>query len=266
MIGVVGVVGFLAVFSVMNKNKVSFPGRAGISPSSPVTYTGSVVLRQNGPVAVGKEQPFQIIGDSQGKPVVSYDIVVAYDPAQYTFTSAVSQDPQFQVFTVKDPGMIILTGTRKIGSSAATVWNGSPIASLVFTPKQASVQPISLVSQRGREKTQFVSTNSLAYYPSPQTPVTPPSPQAKTLILPLHRATKIPGTSTFAELTNLTIPGNDCRDCMTTAVVVFTEGDKQQQIQYRTGGFAGYKDVEGNAFGTAYKVIDFRNGSIVVSY
>lgn len=155
-------VGFLAIliFSITGLILTKKEKTEIIPVTTMVKIMPTATAKTQGSISLLKvdETTFAVYADSAGLDIVGYDILIDFDSSKADIDSVVSADPNFSIFKTEKPGLLIITGTKKLIVKEPTVFAKTKI----LTIKGA---PVSIVSQSGKEITKFVDSVSKIYHP-----------------------------------------------------------------------------------------------------
>ncbi len=130
------------------------------------TVSLSVVNASNEKVASGVPFTIQINGNSEGKDVVGFDLLLSYDKNAFTYQSSKTPLSGFQLFPVQRGNHVTLTGTKAPGVNTPTVLNSDALATATFVPNQKGTYTFSLVSKEGKETTKMVDNTTHVMRPA----------------------------------------------------------------------------------------------------
>lgn len=128
------------------------------------TLTLNVQDEQNVSPAVNSEFRVYFEGNSSGKNIVGYDIVLNYDPQVFEFVRAESLLNSFKVHAFDKNDYLILTGVRSLSSEPVPLTDTKMI-SLVFKAKISGPQNLSPVRLFENDKTDFITDKTAILYP-----------------------------------------------------------------------------------------------------
>jgi hypothetical protein len=77
---------------------------------------------------------------------------------------------------------------------------------------------------------------------------------------------ELPGTPIRLAIALLQLPGDDCRDCITTATVDVVNNSSKITLIYTSGGFTGQEPKPQNAFGYQFTLESITESSVTLSY
>ncbi len=103
-----------------------------------------------------KELQIDLIASSETRPIVGYDVVVAYDSDYIDILSAQSLISDFNSYTSKKKDQYAVTGAKKLTSSDPIVFDHISILRFTVLPKKKGTVSLKVVSQLGAEKSQMV--------------------------------------------------------------------------------------------------------------
>lgn len=87
--------------------------------------------------AAGADVYVTLSGSSAGIPISGYDGVISYNPDVLTFVESTNNMADYDIFTAKKDGSIILTGSLKLTTPSALPLQDSILATAHFSAKQA---------------------------------------------------------------------------------------------------------------------------------
>lgn len=108
---------------------------------------------------VGAPLAVTLTGNSQGADISGYDILFGYDPAIIEVVSVESLHPDFQIFTFDKDTHTTITGVKNLQQTATTVFQGEELLRITVQPKEKVNTPLTVYTERGNERTQFVDSN-----------------------------------------------------------------------------------------------------------
>lgn len=114
---------------------------------------------------VGQLINLQVFGDSVGEDIVSFDVIVEYDKSAFATPVIVTNLPQYIIVTSERDDYISITAAQSPGSDERSVFEESEVLNMTFNPLKIGKYTISIVSNKGEEATQFVSTSSQPLLP-----------------------------------------------------------------------------------------------------
>lgn len=133
-----------------------------------VTTVGTVSLKEKTPGStykVGAPVRVVVVGNSNGNDVVGYDLLVQYDVKNFTVGATTSLQQGFTLFKRMSNGVVSLTGIKNPSNTQVSAWDNTSVAEIELLPKQTGTQTVSIISQKGKEKTQYVDSQSAVYRP-----------------------------------------------------------------------------------------------------
>jgi hypothetical protein len=139
---------------------------ADVSPQPVRSGTMKVVPEKSGSYTVGKEVAVFVTGDSQGKDVVGYDILLTYDPNILSVPVVTSSDTSFQVTSfTKKKGFVSITGTKTANNQSTNVFKNTQLVKLVFNATKKGTVNVAIKQQVNKEQTKFVDATFQHLYP-----------------------------------------------------------------------------------------------------
>lgn len=165
----VGIV-FLLIRSAKERSKT--PG--GVSsevtiPSLvPVPKSGKISLRIVGGEirhAIGDYLTLEVAADSEGADIAGYDIIFQYDKKAFELVSSESQIADFQLYKFIAPGLLTITGAKRLSSANSNIWTGQNIVKITLKPLRVGKFGFSLLPTAGHDKTQMVDSQTKVHQP-----------------------------------------------------------------------------------------------------
>jgi hypothetical protein len=102
---------------------------------------------------------------SNGKNVSGFDWLIRYDSSAFSLEQVIPLNKGFNLFSFKEKNMIIINGSKKVGSEMETVLSNTVVAELVFKPLSKGQYNFSLLEEAGKERTQLVDSNTRILFP-----------------------------------------------------------------------------------------------------
>ncbi len=144
----------------MNENTSIEPTKVPVGGSFNFTTAATTVK-------AGQNTLVTIKGDSEGKSIVGFDILITYDPESVRINQVVSKNAEFQISSfTKKLGQISVTGTKTSGNSLAAILNASDLVTISVTPLRAGPLGLELKENIGNEKTKFIDQDYQEYTPN----------------------------------------------------------------------------------------------------
>jgi len=138
------------------------------SPAPVETTFGSMTLKSEDGASrhsVTDYLRFAVIVDSSDIDVVGYDCLIGFDEKSFEVIQAESDLTDFNLFKTKGDNRLTITGIKKLNVTTANKLNNNKIITLTLKPLKTGKFNFSLLPEAGKEKTQFVDTQSKVYYP-----------------------------------------------------------------------------------------------------
>ncbi len=168
---IIVIIVMVTMYGLSKKNSL-FPGSNSSQniPSVVPTKTieGSVSLSVDSTVkAIVNGRTFlKVIGNSNGKEVTGFDLLLKYDPLMVEVMQVQSTAQDFQVMS-KDGGNILsITGYKMPSAKTKSVFSESEIINIVVRPKKAGPAVFEILAENGKEVTKFVDASTSIFYPA----------------------------------------------------------------------------------------------------
>lgn len=108
----------------------------------------------------GEEIVVTLTGDTKGTEITGYDALVQYDPEYLEVVRSTSSHDFIDVYPHTNDDYVSLTGVKRITETGKVIFDGSDVATIVFTAKKSGVTALSVLSEVGREKSKVVDMNA----------------------------------------------------------------------------------------------------------
>lgn len=89
---------------------------------------------------VGDTVELIVSANSDGQPVIGYDVMLTYDSTKLQFKESESLDQSFNMFTFTKKGKVSLTGVKRVKPAVSTVMAENPIGKIIL--KATSPGPV----------------------------------------------------------------------------------------------------------------------------
>ncbi len=130
---------------------------------------GSLALVANGagPYKVGQPITLYAVADSEGKDIVSFDVLLGYDKTAFSLVSVSSPLPGFQIIRPKNPAEdhLSMTVIKSLQVQTPSIFTNTKVLQFVFSPKKIGAYNLSILQKSGKEKTDFADTKTHILYP-----------------------------------------------------------------------------------------------------
>lgn len=111
-----------------------------------------------------------LAGQSQGKNIVGYDVIIYYDPLSFEFVEVKSSLSDFKIYSYNRGNYLLLTAVKSLDSQAPTVLGtadkSQPMASVSFKPKKPGKFNFSLRQSAGQDVTDLVTDQTEVLIPT----------------------------------------------------------------------------------------------------
>lgn len=242
------------------------PATAKISPtkSAPVVKErGRLTLKpKNNRTIVSRQKPITLFlyADSDNQPITGYDAVVNYDSTKVDFVNYKNLQPDFQVFTKKEKNELMITGVKNLNSTGPTVFADSSLIELTFQGKQTGQTNFSLEYTPESKKDSNLINDKTKDILGKVEGVKISIGQQLNLIKNQPKA--IADGKITLKLIEVIKPDNKCRDCLTSVKVEVKKNGQTKEIEFKSGGIAGYMIDQQEAFDYLFKLTQVGQGNI----
>lgn len=229
-----------------------------VSPTTPPLVTkekGRLTLKaKNNETIVSQQKPLSLYlyADSDNQPISGYDAILNYNSDVVDFVSHKNLQPDFQLFVKSEKNKLIITGIKNLSSTAPIVFSDSSLAELTFQPKQTSQVDFSFEYIPESKKDSNLITDETSEVLGKVEGIKLYLGQS--LTLNKNKPASLPNDNLVLKLTEVVKPDNQCRDCITSAKVEVKKGEETKEIEFKSGGIAGYLINEQEAFGYQFKL------------
>lgn len=215
-----------------------------------------VLYRTGQPIIVS------IYGNSKGKPLVGYDIVLQYDKNKAEYMKYENQNPNFEVFARPSDNQLLLTGIKSLDREPFILENVK-LAEVTFTPISGEPLEFGFEFLPGNKKdTNLIDADSADVLHSVQGMTLKPA-QVKTLRL--NDSVPLSG-GLVATLTKVELAQSLCLDCLSQATVEIQNGVEIEELVFRFGGIVGFHESSAEAFGYTFELATLQTGAVELLY
>jgi len=109
--------------------------------------------------SVGKESTIYITGNSSGKDITGYDLLIGIDKSYFDIVSIESQIEGFNIFHFDRELYQSITGIKAPEDKETTPFADTKIVKVVVLPKMKGESLITVLGSKDQEKTQFVDSD-----------------------------------------------------------------------------------------------------------
>lgn len=106
-----------------------------------------------------------VVADSSDIDVVGYDCLLGLDKKYFEIIQTESDLVDFNLFKTETDDKLTITGTKKLDAASTNKLAASKIITFTIKPLKTGKFSLGLLPESGKEKTQFVDTQSKVYYP-----------------------------------------------------------------------------------------------------
>ena len=203
-----------------------------------------------------------VVANSNDRDIVSFDIVLLFDPKKVKYIEEKSTDPNFQIFTRPSEGQLIITGVRKLGSTPSALPN-TTLTELSFEPLVKEPFDIKLQFTPGNKKdSNLIDKESQDILQSVQNLH---QGVGESLSLSLKQKKSIANDLSIT-LTEATDRAAQCIDRLSQATVVVEQGTERRELHFRFGGIAGFNEDTASAFGYTFEIQTLGKGTVDLLY
>ncbi len=116
---------------------------------------------------VGRLLPVTVKGNSEGKEIAGFDVLITYDPSVLLVSKVLPRESQFQISSfTKKKGQISITGTKVSASKTPTMLNDEDIVVVNFVTLKESSTTIELKQEIKNEKTRMIDSKYYEFKPN----------------------------------------------------------------------------------------------------
>lgn len=260
----------LLIFSVVMKLRKPTPPTGGptttqVSPTIPllVKEKGRLTLKaKNNDTVASQKNPLTlyVYADSDNQPITGYDVILSYDSDLVNFINHKNLQPDFQVFTKKEKGKLIITGIKNLNSTAPTVFTDSSLVELTFQPQKTGQVNFSIEYTPDSKKDSNLITDKTSEVLGKVEGIKLFLGQELTLTK--NQPTTLPNSQISLKLLEAIKPDDKCRDCITSAKVEVKKDDQIKEIEFKSGGIAGFLIDQQEAFGYQFKLESLEQNNV----
>lgn len=130
--------------------------------------SGSIIFKpvnETNNLTLNEPAVFTLIASSESRPIVGYDIVLRYETDEFELVESESIVPGFNVYVFKDEDGITITTLKDINDKMTTVFDNTPILSLMLKPLEKGSFDFDISEKRGKQTTQMVDNKTKVLKP-----------------------------------------------------------------------------------------------------
>lgn len=200
-----------------------------------------------------------VYADSHGTPIDGYDLVLRFDEAKVSFVSAKTLLPSFPLFSIVKKGAVNATGAKKIADTTLAIFADTALAELVFQPKKEGAVSFLFDATHGSTKdTNLInekSTDILSTAQGLSIFI------GSAVVLPLNQEVPM-GNNVKLRLVTLSIPDEQCMDCIESARFKVFIGNQTRELEFKTGGIVGLQQTTQEAFDYHFELDAIQKNSL----
>jgi hypothetical protein len=258
---VLSLIFLLLIFSLVLRLRKTPPAQppttTQVSPTQApvIKEKGSLTLKaKNNETVISQKNPITlyVYAASDNQPISGYDVILNYDSSIVEFLNHKNLQSDFQIFTKKERDKLIITGVKNLNSTNPTVFTDSSLVELTFQPKKLGQVNFSFEYTPNSKKDSNLITESTTEVLGKTQGIKLYSGQELTLTK--NQLKTLPDGKISLKLTEVTKPDEKCRDCITSAKVEVKKDDQTKEIEFKSGGIAGYLIDKQEVFGYQFKL------------
>jgi len=134
-----------------------------------VATTSSLTLETNlsgNKMKVGDMVEINLFGDSNGKNIVGYDVVIYYDSLAFDFKRGLSSLSDYNIFTYKKGHFFTITGLKTLQSAPSPMTKANKLATLTFEATKTGQFEFSLKTSNDKDKTDLITDKTEVLIPT----------------------------------------------------------------------------------------------------
>ncbi len=160
---VVFVVCFALMFALLGSRKTGlFTKGDEVKSFSPENVASMTLVDEGGKQSyqVGDQVVLKLKANSLGAEITGYDALFSYDPNALEVVSVSSVKETVDIYPHPNADYVSVTGVKRITESSQLIFHNDDLVSFVVRVKKPGVTMVSLVAQKGNERTKMVDTNT----------------------------------------------------------------------------------------------------------
>lgn len=225
------------------------------------------ILRSKDQTTVGKKGDIVtvlVLADSKGERISGYDVVLRYDQKVLDFVEARSLLTDFQVISTTKNGTVTATGVKKLETDQPSVFDQTVLLEADFTAKELGSGTVSFDFVPGEtNESNLINEQSQDVLADTQGTVIKIG-QALSLVKDM--TVKVTDEGLSLTLNEVNIPDENCRDCLTSAVVRVEKDGLLKILEFKQGGLAGLMENEKTAFDYTFKLENLSEQEAMIVY
>ncbi len=232
-----------------------------------VKEKGSLTLKaKNNETVVSQKNPITlyVYADSDNQPITGYDVILNYDSTKVEFVNHKNLQLDFQVFTKKDKDKLSITGIKNLNSTTPTVFTDSSLVELTFQPQKTGQVDFSIEYTPDSKKDSNLITDKTTEILGKVEGIKLYLGQEITLTK--NQPIALPNSQISLKLLETIKPDDKCRDCITSAKIAVEKNGQTKEIEFKSGGIAGYMIDQQEAFGYQFKLENLEQNNVGLIY
>lgn len=167
-------IGFGGLIYILNNNKHLMGDVSQKSTQAPVTeisptigVKGSMNIISTTPTSrLGRPTSVSVTGDSEGKDIVGFDILISYDSTILRIGQVTPLTSDFQISSyTKNAGIISITGTKSSTVQSESVLTNEELLSISFTPLKRGSADVTVRESINNESSKYIDMNFQQFTP-----------------------------------------------------------------------------------------------------
>lgn len=228
---------------------------------------GSLTLKaKSNETFVSQKKPLTlyVYADSDNQPITGYDVILNYDSSLVNFINHKNLQPDFQIFTKKEKDRLVITGIKNLNSATPTVFADSSLIELTFQPQKTGQVNFSIEYTPDSKKDSNLITDKTAEVLGKVEGIKFNIGQE--LMLAKNQPMTLSDGKITLKLTEVISPDEKCRDCITSAKLEVKKEGQTKEIEFKSGGIAGYLINQQEAFGYQFKLENLEQNNVGLIY
>lgn len=214
-----------------------------------------------------KNNPFviYIIANSNNQSITGYDAVLNYEEEKVDLIGYKELQSDFHLFLRKSKNQLMFSAVKKITSNNPVSFSDSPLIELTFQPKKSGLINFSFdFSPQNQKDSNLINDKTediLGKIEGVKIYI------GETITLNKNQPFFLPDKNTSLKLIEITTDNNKlCRDCLSKAKIEIKKNNQKKEIEFKIGGFAGYLVDKQEGFGHYFKLENFNENSVTLTY
>lgn len=201
-----------------------------------------------------------VVAEGKNYPILGYDIDVLYDKNYLEFLQVTNlSEGEFDFFSTEKEGGLLITGIKKLDYKQNINLQKTPIVRLQFRALKNGKTKITMAKKdNSKSDSNLITENNVDILD-----------KVNDLTIFIGKSVSLNKDETLfldnnikITLKDFIIPDGRCRDCLTSVKLIIEKNGSTKELNFKSGGFAGYINDKQTAFNTIFMLEGIRNDRV----